>query len=866
MKDSSLIPWHAQSVEDVLAAFDVGEEGLTQEQVESHAKQYGLNQTAKKRQRSAIGIFAGQFAGPFMIILIFACGVSIFLQEWLDVGVIIAAMTVNVILGFVEEYKADRSLAKLIEFLPQEARVRRNGVIESVPASEVVPGDIVLFKRGDKVIADARIISSESFEVNEAVLTGESSAVEKSNTDVEQSAATGDRVNMVFAGTNVTAGTAEAVVVATAMNTEIGKITGLVQESSDEKTPLQKQLHALALAVGGGVLALTVAIFLLGIARGQDPLEIFAIAVALAVSAVPEGLAVAMTVILAVGMQRILKKDALVRKLVASETLGSVSVICVDKTGTLTTGEMDVVALQVKGKSIALDAATEEAVQLRQAAANALFIKLVKNEKGKEAFDGSPTEFAFAQYLTAYTKIGEWTGEVAHALPFDSTYKFSARILNENGTHTLYALGAPDVLLERCDISDNDRKAYFAQLESLTERGYRVLLAAKKDVAPSSSKFTAEQVHDLKPVGFFGLQDPLRSEVIESIKQAKSAGLIPVMLTGDHKITAVNIAREAGLIEDGGESVTGAELEEMSDQELARRVPMIKVYARVSPSHKLRIVRAWQARGHAVAMTGDGVNDAPAIKVADIGIAVGSGTEVAKETADMVLLNNSFSTIVAAIREGRVIFENIRKVVVYLLADSLSALVLVAGALIFGLPLPLLPAQILWINFITDGLPAMALTFEPGEPGIMKEPPRKKSEPILNIEMKTLILAVGLATDVIVFAVFFYLLGQDWTIEKIRTFIFLKMGFSTLLYVFAIRSLRKSAFASNPFSNLWLVAAVITGAGLQVFPLLFPPLRNLFAFELLSPIEWAAVLGLSLINLILIEIGKAIFHGFRSRA
>lgn len=843
-----LVAWHHQSIEDVMETLEVTSEGLSNSEITSRRGEFGRNELPKSKGRTWPQILLSQFANPLMIILVLAVTASFFLREWLDVFVIWAAILINVILGFVEEYKADRSLEKLKNYLPQLVRVRREGVIETVNTADIVPGDILLIASGDKITADARVITAQVFEVNESALTGESTPVAKLIEPVELKSATSDQTCMIFAGTIAVAGHAEAIVVGTGLNTEIGRISGLVAGIRNSRTPLQRELGLFARILSATVAILALLIFVFGIVRGIDATEMFQISVAIAVSAVPEGLVVALTIILAIGTQRILKHDALVRRLVAAETLGSVSVICVDKTGTLTTGEMSVDEVR-----------TENIADFRLG----LFLTnnaiVSQSPDGKITLSGSATEIAIKRYLEPFLEDLELEGcETVAELPFDSSRKYAAKLVRCDGRLVLFAVGAPDILLARCDISDIARRKALAELEAMAAAGQRVLMVAKKE--DPGSELSDARVVDLLPAGFIGLRDPLRDDVKASIQMAREAGMRPVMVTGDHATTALAVAKEAGLIYDGHRLVTGVELDEMTDAELAQEVATIDIFARVMPEHKIRIIRAWQTRGHSVAMTGDGVNDAPALKAADIGVALGSGTEVAKETADMVLLKNSFSTIVAAIREGRIIFDNIRKVIVYLLADSLSEIILIFGSLLFALPLPVLPAQILWINLITDGFPSAALTFEPGEKGIMKDAPRKKNARIVNQEMFILIVIVSVVANALLFGLYIYLLQRNVELAQIRTFIFVALGLDSLVYVFAVRKFRTSVLSSSPFENKWLVLAVFGGLILQFMPLLIPALRELFGFVALTPVEWLAAAGIALLTLILIEGVKVVFN------
>ncbi|MDP2631437.1 MAG: HAD-IC family P-type ATPase [Candidatus Uhrbacteria bacterium] len=860
-EETKLIPWHAQSVEDVFEAFSVTSEGLTQSEAESRLEEYGPNALPEKPPRAAYKIFLSQFAGPLMAILLVAGVISIILLERFDAGIIFAVVLLNAILGFFEEYKADRLIEKLKTFLPRSVKVRREGKIFSIDSKEIVPGEIMILSTGDKVTADGRIVDSGTLEINEAALTGESSAVKKSVNAVDSGAVTSDQKNMVFAGTVVVLGRAEVVVTGTGKDSEIGRISKLVSGLEDEETPLQHQLSVFAKVLSIAILVLALIVFIAGVLRGFEVTEMFKIAVAIAVSAVPEGLVVAVTVILAVGMQRILKQKALVRRLIAAETLGSVSVICTDKTGTLTTGEMIVQEVRMGTEEVQFTKTlTPKQNQLLQAILYTSSVIIEFDAKSqKEIFAGSATEIALLKFVLDFTS-GKRVGVQLADLPFDPKNKYSAQLISSDSRVSLFVVGAPEVLLERADLSDAEKKNYIQVYEDMTSRGLRVLMIGQSTGVEASDDLKDSDVKDLEILGLLGLRDPLRKEARKTIEEARQAGLIPVMITGDHPETARLIAKEAGLRAEEQNVITGSELDEMTDEELYERVGSVSVFARVVPRHKLRIVQAWQYNGFPVAMVGDGVNDAPAMKASDIGVAVGSGTEVAKETADMVLLDNNFSTIVHAIKEGRIIFENIRKMIVYLLSDSFSEVILVLGALLIGLPLPILPAQILWINLITDGFPSIALTFEPAEKGIMKDPPRKKSEKILNREMKILIFIIGILTDIGLFAIYFFLLNKGYALDEVRTFIFAALGIDSLVYVFAVRKFRTSVFRSNPFENKFLVAGVSMGFVLLILPLTFTPLMTVFNFIQLSMFEWYMLVAIGFVQLLLIEAVKEVFN------
>ncbi len=849
--------WHDRPAKEVLNALHSRRGGLTLEEAKERLAEQGKNALPKKSAKSGWSILVAQFASPFMIILLFAAVVSFVLGEWVDVTVISLAILVNSLLGFFEEYKADRSLQALKSYLPQEVRVRRDGQLIRIDAREIVVGDILVLLSGDKVPVDARLFSINAFEVTEAALTGESQGVKKQVEKVALKSGTGDRLSMVFAGTAVITGRAEAVVTATGLQTELGKISQLVEDVDDAKTPLQQQLNHFAKSLGALLVGLSVFIFAIGLLRGFDLVEMFYLSVALAVAAVPEGLVVAVTVVLAIGMQRILKKKALVRKLIAAETLGSVGVICMDKTGTLTTGKMEVSIVRLLGKELSLNQSSPEMSALVNLLQDMDDIAIEKDAvTGVSVVKGTPTAIALHQFMESLREASRVDKQMIGEIPFTSERKYSARSFRGAKGVSIVALGAPDILVHKLKGTDQDRAKASAVIEELAQGGHRVLLAAERKDRALKGELSEEDIQDLTLIGFIGLKDPLRAGSAETVQAARNAGLRPVMITGDHPQTARLIALEAGIEAGEGAVMTGAELDEMSDGALAKRIETTHVFARVIPLHKLRIIQAWQAKGKSVAMTGDGVNDAPALKAADMGIALGSGTEVAKETSDMVLLDNRFATIVDAIREGRIIFDNLRKIVVYLMIGTFSELILVASALLVGLPLPILPAQILWINLITDGLPGVALGFEPGEKGIMNEPPRKKRTPLLNRELKMMILFAGILTDLVLFALFYYLLEIDMEINQIRTFIYMVVGLSSLGYAMAVRTLRGSIFSHSPFKNPLFVLALVVGLVLQFVPILIPFVRDLFQLMPLNGLEWILVASLVLLNLTIIELIK----------
>ncbi len=855
----NILSWHSQSIKDVFASFNVSKSGILSNDIQQRRDEYGFNELPKAKKKSIFVIGFDQVKNPLMMILIFAVVVSGFLGEWFDSAIISLAIVINIGMGFFEEYKADRSLYKLQLFLEHKVWVRRDDIEKSIPARELLPGDIVLLSSGDKVVADGRVILSNLLTVNEASLTGESVPQKKQSNSIDVKTAISDQVNMLFSGTKIVGGQGEYLVTAIGMKTEIGHIAKLVSDTVEKKTPFQKQMDAFSKALGFIVLGIALISFLIGIFRGIEPFEMFEMSVALAIASVPEGLVVVVTVILVIGMRRILRQDALVRKLVAAETLGSVSIICTDKTGTITTGEMTVTEIYLGYKKIDIKE-KNNCDELHKAVflTNHSTIE-IDFETGKPKYHGSATENSLLHHFNDIVFIDRNDYKIVLDLPFNAQSKFSAVVVRDNHSCRVYALGAPEVIIKLCDLSDSEVKKYTKILNEMTGRGLRVLMAAERSCQINEIK-NREDIKDLKSLGFIGLKDPVRLSATKSIAEASRAGVRTIMVTGDHAETARSIAHEVGIDVIDNRLVTGDQLDEMTDNELFDQIEGISVFARVLPRHKLRIIHAWQSKEHSVAMTGDGVNDAPAIKAADIGIAFGSGTEVTKETSDLVLLNNDFSTIVSAIRQGRVMLDNIRKVIIYLLADAAEEIALVVFAIVFKLPLPILATQILWINLISDGPAAVALAFEPGEKDVMALPPRLKNESLVNHDIKVFIILLASVTSVTLILVFVAMYFSGLDIQVIRTFIYTALGIDTLLYAFAIRKLRTGILKSNPLENPWLIVSVLFGFVLLLTPLFIEPFKTWFEFTDLSTNEWVAAIGLAVYELILIEFGKHVLN------
>jgi Ca2+-transporting ATPase len=869
--------WHALSVNQAFSLLKTKPAGLSQEEAERRFRKFGANKLPEEKRLPWSSVFLAQFKSPLVYILLIAAVICFFLREWIDMGVILAAVILNTLVGFIQENKAEQAIEVLKKAVKQKAKVLRDGREHEIEMEEVVPGDVLLLEAGDKIVADGRLFEAKNLAVVEAALTGESIPSEKTINVLSRGTTLADRENMVYQGTAVAHGKARIVVVATGENTELGKIALMVKETVDEATPLQIQLVHLGRFLTVILSFICLLILVIGFWEGHSFLEMFTTVVAVAVAAVPEGLLVAMTVILAIGMQRILKKKALVRRLIAAETLGSTTVIVSDKTGTLTLGKMQVVDIITWGKKPArVLAGSQESHVL------SLKIGLLCNnaviENPHEALEnwkilGDPTERALLLAgISAGLDKEDLEKEMPRVdeIPFEAEIKFMATLHARGATvnrHVAYIKGAPEKLLAISAFVDVDgrkeeleakkMKEIKTRHENLTKQGLRVLAVGYKAV--NRQHLTVDSLKDLVFVGLIALKDPLRTEARETIELCRKAGIRPVVVTGDHRLTAQTIASEIGLLAGKENVLEGEKLDKMSDEELRKEVSKIGIYSRVEPKHKLRIIDALQARGEVVAMTGDGVNDAPALKSADIGIALGGGTDVAKETADIILLDDNFKTIVAAIKEGRVIFENLRKVVLYLLADSFTEVILIGGSLAFRLPLPLLAAQILWINLLEDSLPSMALAFEPAEQGVMNLPPRKKQEPILNLEVKALIFIVGITTDFILFGLFYWLL-KTTSLSVARSATFVALGIDTLYYPFCFKSLGRNLWELDLLGNRFLNLTVVFGLVMLVAALHVPFLRTILRTQPLGFREWSVVLALSALEITAIEVTKWIFR------
>lgn len=879
--------YHHLSAKEALRVFQTSIQGLPQREVSSRTKQYGYNKLPEAKSLSLLSLFFGQFKNPLIYILFFALIVSFATKHYTDGWIIFAVVMISTVVGFLQEYKANNALSQLKQLIKFKAKVIREGKEMIIAQEELVPGDIILLSTGDKVPADARILEAKNLEVIEASLTGESMPIEKHIKAIDEKTTMADRKNMVYLGTVISRGNGKAVVTATGTKTEIGHIASLVHETEESATPLQKQMLGFGKLIGVALIVVNVVIFGLGILMGKPLFEMFLTSVAMVVAAVPEGLLPAMTVILAIGMQRLAKQKGLVRKMLATETLGSVSVICSDKTGTLTQGEMRVVEIITETKKLSHDGKNfSEFIEPDGDASHITALKIgllcnnaiVENpddEMHKWNIIGNPTEKAL---LLAGRSAGLHKENLEKKLlriaelPFESEHKYMVTGHKFRADQFVaYIKGAPERILPFMasvdvegkveKLTEAKKKKILKQCDDLTMTGLRVIAVGYKLEKHQSKKININQ-DDLKNfvfVGLIALKDPLRPEAKETIELCQSAGIRPIVITGDHKLTAMAIVKDLGLDVSEENVMEGVELDSISDEKLRSIIKKIVIFARVEPRHKIRIVAALQENGEIVAMTGDGINDAPALKKSDIGVAVGSGTDVAKETADLVLLDDNFKTIVEAIEQGRGTFDNIRKVILYLLSNSFTEVILIGFSLILGLPLALLPVQILWIKMIEDSLPSMALAFDPVSKNVMSRPPRKKDEAIINSDFKKLMVFFIVFCDTMLFAIFYYFWKTTGDIAYSQTIAFVGLGIASRFYIFSIRGLTQPITRYNPFQNKLVNWSTVFGFLMIIIAVHTPFLNKILHTVPLGAKEWLVLCSYGVISLILREIGKKIF-------
>ncbi|WP_106766876.1 calcium-translocating P-type ATPase, SERCA-type [Paenibacillus faecalis] len=875
--------FHTLSSDEALASLNSHNDGLSQEEAAARLEQYGKNALEERKGKSLFAKLLAQFKDVMIIILLVAALISGLLGEWTDSFIILFVVVLNAVLGVVQENKAEQALEALKQMSSPNARTKRNGEVVQVKAEELVPGDIVLLEAGDVIPADMRLIESASLKIEEAALTGESVPVEKSTEPLlKEDVVIGDRKNMAYMTSNVTYGRGVGVVTATGSNTEVGKIAGFISEDEEEITPLQRKLNELGKYFTIITIGVALAIFIIGMVQGREVFDMLLTSISLAVAAIPEGLPAIVTIILALGVQKMAKRKAIIRKLPAVETLGSTEIICSDKTGTLTQNKMTVqqafIGQHMQGADQELETMQDYELFLQvMALCNDTKIS---NETNGEKFTliGDPTETALVDYGIKHgfdKREGEKKFPRKAEIPFDSDRKLMTTIHELNDDNTVYRVmtkGAPDVLLERCshilvngtvtEITDEHRKKIVKANKSMADKALRVLSLAYRDESAIPSSMEPEDVEQhLIFVGLVGMIDPPREEVKEAVRICKSAGIRPIMITGDHRDTATAIAKELHIIEDESGIITGSELNQISDQDFEEKVTQYSVYARVSPEHKVRIVQAWKKRGKVVAMTGDGVNDAPALKASDIGVGMGiTGTEVSKGVSDMVLADDNFSTIVVAVEEGRKVYNNIRKTVHFLLSANLGEVLTLFIATLLGWKI-LFPIHILWINLVTDTLPALSLGLEKAESDIMKRRPRKPSESVFANGIGIGILYQGALEAALTLFAYYY--GHTHYSEAVAvTMAFATLGMIQLTHAFNVRSTTKSIFSIGVFSNKYLNGAAVISGFLVLVVILVPFMNDLFSVVPLNGEQWLIVV-LSAFSIIpIVEVVKLFIRLF----
>ena len=884
--------WHNFSIKEAFEKLKTRMDGLSEEEALKRLKRFGLNEIPSEKSFSKIKVFLNQFKSPLIYILIIAGVVAFLLDDYTDSVVIFIAVFVNTIIGYLQEDKAGQALEKLKKILQVKTVVFRNGQEKEILRKKIVPGDIVFLRAGNKVPADARIIETHNLKINESALTGEWLPAKKKEAVLSEETPLADRDNMAYMGTIVESGWGKAVVINTGALAEVGLIAQMVKGSGEKKTPYQEKLIRLSKIVSIVVVVISVGIFIEGIITGGEFVEIFTTSIAIAVAAIPEGLPVAMTVVLALGMGRILKKKGLVRKLASAETLGSTSVILTDKTGTLTEAKMSVAGIFTGANELFSSGGfvkdknwnhKERHIRAMKMAmlCNEAFVENLDEPTSKWIIRGAPTEKAL---LSACIQAGLSQKELEKKQPlvdklfFDSYYKYAISLRKLNSEkNILYLVGSPEKILSMSSYLDDDSKKDklllkdFAKIKNkindLTKSGLRVLAVAYKETKEQAIDRDEEERHkEIVFVGLFTLHDPIRKDTKKVMDICRQAGMRPIIVTGDHKLTAWMVASKLGFNIKKENILEGKDLAKMSDKELEKQLKKIQIYARVEPAQKLRIVNAWQKKGEVIAMTGDGINDAPALKQADIGVALGSGTDVAKDVSDIILLTDNFNIIVDAIREGRTIVDNIRKVITYLLSGSFTEIILISVSLFFGWPLPVLAAQILWINLIEDGPLGICLAFEKKEKDVMKQKPRNYSLSLLNKEIKTLIFIISIITDFLLLGLFYWLLKYSgYEIAHIRSVIFVGLTIDSLFYIFSCKSLRRNIWQINLFSNKYLIYAWISAVLILLAALYIPLLQTLLRTVPLNLFDWFLIGGLGIINMFLIEATKYYFIKNRKR-
>lgn len=865
--DKSFFPW-SLDVDRVYTETSSDSLGLSFEEAEARSKKYGRNELVRKGTSSVSKVLVKQFASPLIFILIGAAVLTILLKEWVDTAVILLAIVVNAALGFYQEYKAERTLEKLIGYIRNKTYVVREGKDREIDSSKLVPGDVVRLSLGMRVPADARIISENNLSVDEAVLTGESLPVQKDSTVLPEDTEVAERLNMIFGGSLVVEGYATAIVTSIGRHTEIGRIAELVAGQEAEPTPLQKSLKRLAWIIFAGIVGIVVCLFFLGLYRGESITEMLLLSAAVTVGSVPEGLPIALTVILTAGVARIAGKKGIIRSLSAAETLGSTTLVMTDKTGTLTEAKMQFTGILTKGNLLVGDTTLRGAEVLmdheKEILSGALLatdavIENPEEEKSTWHFLGRAieTNIASAARDGGLDVVSITKERRISLLPFNSTNKFSVSYDKE--AKRFVVLGAPDILLARSDISEEERIAIEEKILSISAEGKRLVGVAylPEKGRKHSDMLDPSDVTDLEFLGLVVLYDPVRKDAGEAVRKIESYGARVVMVTGDLKGTAMAIASEIGWSVDDSMVLTGAEIKKLSDEELSEKLSFVRIFARVTPEDKLRIGKLYQKRGEIVAMTGDGVNDAPSLKIADIGIAPGSGSDVAKGVADLVMLDDNFKIIVFAIEEGRRVIANIRKAFVYMMSNSLNEVIVIGGSLLVGLPLPLTALQIIWVNFFTESLPALSYAFEENRDVVHLKKGVEHS--IFNKQVAVLTVGVGIFVSLLLFFLYMWLVQSGMDIDLARTLFFACFSSYILAVAFSFKSLRKPLFSYPLFDNKAFNWSLLFATAFVASSFVVPFFRSLLGLVPI-PLAWLwLILGWLVLNMVIVEGAKKMF-------
>jgi len=891
-------PWHSMKSNEAMSALNAKMDGLSSEEAQERLQKFGPNELKKEKRKSPFRLFLEQFTDILIIILLIATGLSFAVGEAYDAIVIIAIVMACAVLGFSQEYKAEKALEALKKMTAPTATVLRDGKEVQLETRNIVPGDTILLHTGDKVPADARLIEAMNMKTDEAPLTGESTPVNKDVKPLPEETIVSDRRNTVFTGTAVVYGRGRAVVTSTGMETEFGKIAKMVQVTEEEETPLEKRMANVGKWLGILSVAVCLLVAVFGMIKGREILDMILWGISLAVAAVPEALPAVVTGALAVGMYRMARVNSIVRRLPAVETLGCTSIICSDKTGTMTKGEMTVERIYVNGKTVKvkgvgykpqgeffsednkLDPAKEKELHLLLKAATLCNDSRLEKTEGRWTVKGDPTEGAL---VVAATKAGLWKEEIEkkepriNEIPFSSERKRMSTIHElSDGDKIAYMKGAPEIVLERCTkayingkvhkLTDETRKQILAINEAMAIQALRNLGFSYKELPESASSLSEKEEEGFIFLGIMGMIDPPREEVKEAIHMCRKAGIKVVMVTGDHKLTAVAVSKELNLIGENEKEqdrvLTGTELDKLSDEEFEGIVENLVIYARVSPEHKVRIVKGLRKKGYICAMTGDGVNDAPALKRADIGVAMGiTGTEVTKEASDMVLTDDNFATIVRAVKEGREIYDNIKKYLTYLLRCNIMEILVLFIAMMLSresdAAIALTTIQILWVNLTTDGLPAIALGVDPGDPDIMERKPRDPNESVFTQDVKVYLIAVPILMTVLLLAGYFYTL-ETYDLVEARTQLFTALVLMELINAVNARSLKYTVFKVGVFKNKFLWVAILSSLGLQLMVLYIPALHSVFNVTYPQLFDWAIAVAFTSIVFFSIEVGKYI--------